>query len=294
MTLFHSQLTSARWLPRTVFYPWLRPLYRLVEALQGWRSGERVILSGGGEAWIYRPKVPPTEPAPGVLWIHGGGLVMGHATQDGGTCQALADEIGAVVVSANYRLVPEHSFPTPLEDCFRALEALSTLPEVDASRLAVGGQSAGGGLAAAVALLARQRGVALRFQALIYPMLDDRSSDRVHANADGFRGWSADSNRYGWASYLADVDPSDIPDAAVPGRVRDLTGLPPAWVGVGTLDLFHDEDVAYARRLREAGVPCELLVVEGAHHGFDVTHAKTEVAKAFRRSWVDALRAGLA
>lgn len=294
MRLFHAELTSARWLPRAVFFPWLLPLYRLVERIQGWRGGERRVLDGGGEAWIYRPSVQPAEPAPGLLWIHGGGLVMGHAAQDAGTCQALADELGAVVVSAQYRLVPEHPYPTPVEDCYRALEALAALPEVDAGRLAVAGPSAGGGLAAAVALLARARGVPLRCQALIYPMLDDRSSDLVHANAAGFRAWNARSNRYGWANYLADVDPSDIPEAAVPGRASDLTGLAPAWVGVGTLDLFHDEDVAYARRLHDAGVPCELVVVDGAHHGFDVTHRNTDVAKAFRASWVGAIRTALA
>ncbi len=293
MTAVHPELTSARWLPRSVFPRQLRLLYRLVEMLQGWRSGECQLLEGGGEAWIYRPKDPPAEPGPGVLWIHGGGLVMGHAAQDGGTCQALADELGAVVVSAQYRLVPEHSFPIPVEDCFRALQALAALPEVDASRLAVAGQSAGGGLSAAVALLARQRGVPLRFQALLYPMLDDRSSDRVHANSDGFRGWNASSNRYGWSNYLASVEPDDIPEAAVPGRARDLAELPPAWVGVGTLDLFLDEDVAYAKQLQDAGVACELLVVEGAHHGFDVTHSASEVAGAFRQSWVGALRGAL-
>ena len=294
MTTFHPELTSARWLPRSLFPRRLRLFYRLVERLQGWRPGERLILDGGGEAWLYRPKVPPTERGPGVLWIHGGGLQMGHAAQDGGTCQALADELGAVVVSAQYRLVPEHPFPAPVEDCFRALRALAALPEVDARRLAVAGQSAGGGLSAAVALLARQRGVPLRFQVLIYPMLDDRSSNRVHANADGFRGWCPRDNRDGWSGYLANVDPKDPPEAAVPGRVLDLAGLPPAWVGVGTLDLFHDEDVDYARRLQEAGVACELVVVEGAHHGFDVTHATTDVATAFRRSWVDALGEALA
>jgi acetyl esterase/lipase len=124
-------------------------------------------------------------------------------------------------------------------------------------------------------------------------MLDDRSSERDHAGADGFRLWSARSNRYGWASYLANVDRGDPPEAAVPARAPDLAGLAPAWIGVGTLDLFHDEDVAYAERLSDAGVPCELRVVEGAYHGFDVIHAGTEVAKDFRRAWVEALRGAL-
>lgn len=289
----HPELRTAHWLPRNVFYPSLCSVYRLYETFLGWSSGERVELEGGGEMWVYRPEGGAVDRRPGILWIHGGGLVMGHAAQDAGTCQRLANELDAIVVSAQYRLVPEHPFPTPVEDCFRALQALASMPEVDGANLAVAGQSAGGGLSAAVALLARKRGVPLRFQALIYPMLDDRSSDREHAHADAFRGWSADANRYAWSRYLAGRAPGNLPDEAVPGRAKDLTGSAPAWVGVGTLDLFHEEDVAYAHRLQEAGVPCELVVVDGAYHGFDTIHANTAVAKAFRSSWVGALRRAL-
>ena len=130
MATFHDDLTSARWLPRTVVRPWLLPVYRLMERLAGWLPGERVRLEGGGEALIFRPKAAPTEPAPGVLWIHGGGLVIGHAAFDAALCQQLADALGAVVVSAHYRLAPEHPFPTPVEDCFGALQALAALPDV--------------------------------------------------------------------------------------------------------------------------------------------------------------------
>ena len=175
----------------------------------------------------------------------------------------------------------------------RALQALAALPEVDAQRIGVAGQSAGGGLAAAVALLARDRGQHLSCQVLIYPMLDDRSSDRAHPAADSYRIWNISSNRFGWSSYLAGVDPAAIPDAAVPGRCTALSGLPPAWIGVGSLDLFQDEAVDYAARLQQSGVDCALHVIEGAYHAFDVFHAGAAVSKAFRESWVDALRSAL-
>lgn len=290
MSEFHQELSSARWLPRALVGPKRLRLWRLGEALMARASSDRVGLEGGAEVLVFRPESEDPAPKPGVLWIHGGGFIIGHAVMDAALCQALADELGAVVVSAQYRLAPEHPYPTPAEDCFRALEYLAALPGVDATRLGVAGQSAGGGLSATVAILARDRGVPLAAQALIYPMLDDRSSERSHPNEESYRIWARSSNRFGWSSYLAGVDMSAIPHAAVPGRCDDLSGLAPAWIGVGTLDLFHEEDVEYATRLRRAGVPCELHVVEGAYHAFDVVHAKTHVSAAFKASWVDALR----
>ncbi|HEU4363339.1 MAG TPA: alpha/beta hydrolase fold domain-containing protein, partial [Mycobacterium sp.] len=153
-------------------------------------------------------------------------------------------------------------------------------------RVAIGGASAGGGLAAALALLARDRGeIAPALQLLVYPMLDDRSA-ALPANT-GYRLWTPRSNRFGWAAYLGGADPQ----LAVPARRDDLSGLAPAWIGVGTLDLFHDEDLAYADRLRQAGVPCRVEVVPGAFHGFDMWTPRAQVSQAFFAAQCASLRA---
>ena len=187
-----------------------------------------------------------------------------------------------------YRLAPEHPYPAPLEDCYSALTWLAGLASVDARRVVIGGASAGGGLAAALALLARDRAeVAPLFQLLAYPMLDDRSSASGHSR--DHRLWNARSNRFGWAAYLGGADP----EVAVPGRRTDLRGLPPAWIGVGTHDLFHDEDLAYAERLRAAGVPCQVDVIPGAFHGFDMWAPKAQVSQRFFGTQCDSLRAAL-
>ena len=159
---------------------------------------------------------------------------------------------------------PSIRIPRRLEDCYSALTWLAGLPAVDPARVAIGGVSAGGGLAAALALLARDRGeVTPTLQLLAYPMLDDRSGSGPEN--PNYRMWSPKSNRFGWAAYLGDADPQ----IAVPARHDDLSGLAPAWIGVGTNDLFHDQDLAYAERLTSAGVPCQVEVVSGAFHGFD-------------------------
>ena len=227
--------------------------------------------------------------APALLWIHGGGFVMGTAAQDDLLCRRVADELGAVVASAEYRLAPEARFPLPLHDCHDALAWLANRSDVDPTRVAVGGASAGGGLAAGLALLARDRGeVDVAFQLLTYPMLDDRTVCRTGIDERNFRLWNNRSNRFGWQSYtgLAPGSP-DVSPLAAPARAPDLSGLPPAWIGVGTLDLFHDEDLEYAARLRAAGVPCEVLEVAGAFHGFDLVR-RAEVVRAFGAAQVAA------
>jgi acetyl esterase/lipase len=164
---------------------------------------------------------------------------------------------------------------------------LAKLPSVDSTRLAIGGASAGGGLAAALALMARDRGeIPIAAQLLVYPMLDDRTVERPEAEHPNMRLWSQNSNRFGWASYLRGADPA----VAVPARRKDLAGPAPAWIGVGDFDLFHDEDLAYAERLKAAGVPCEVEVIAGAFHGFDVVLRKTAVARSFFESQCAVLR----
>jgi len=165
---------------------------------------------------------------------------------------------------------------------------LAGLPAVDSDRVAIAGASAGGGLVAALALLARDRGeVTPAFQVLAYPMLDDRSS--ATAENPNYRLWNTRSNHFGWTAYLGNADPQ----VAVPARRDDLGGLPPVWIGVGTHDLFHDEDLAYAERLTDAGVPCRVEVVPGAFHGFDLVAPKAPVSRRFFDSQCDSLRAAL-
>jgi len=283
----------ARLVPKQVVTPVTLPVIRLVTRRM-WRrvpkDVEALTLPSGVGVRLYRPS-GVKGPGPALLWIHGGGYVIGHPGQDDELCRRYAQRLGATVVSVDYRLAPEHAYPTPLEDCYAALIWMAGLPTVDVARVAIGGASAGGGLAAALALLARDRGdVALAAQLLVYPMLDDRTVGRDQPDNPGLRLWNRSSNKFGWSAYLGDADP----DVAVPARQTDLSGLPPAWMGVGTLDLFHDEDLAYAARLKEAGVPCDIQIVKGAFHGFDGIVPKAEVSQAFFNSQCAMLRRVLA
>ena len=235
------------------------------------------------------------RPSGALLWIHGGGLVLGVPEQGHDVCTRFAEEAGVLVASVEYRLAPEHPFPAGLDDCLAALRWLHEQADalgIDPSRIAVGGDSAGGGLAAAVCQRALDDGgPAVAFQLLEYPMLDDRTVLRTDLDAHGVYLWTPASNRYAWTAYLGG-EPSldgEPPAHAVPARREDLAGLPPAWVGVGDLDLFLDEDVAYARRLEAAGVPCELLVVPGMWHGADSIMPSAGTSKRFRDAMVDAL-----
>ncbi len=247
---------------------------------------------------IYQAQDKPAN-APGLLWMHGGGMIGGAPELDDAYVLPFVQETGALVVSVDYRLAPDYPYPAALEDCFAALQWLATQAQslgVDQQRIAIGGDSAGSGLAASLAQLAHESGgVQPIFQLLVYPMLDDRTAARKDIQPDGHFAWTNTSNRFGWESYLKQpVGTEIVPAGSVPARQADLSGLPPAWIGVGTLDLFHDEDVAYAQRLQEAGVPCELVIVPGAFHGFDVNlGGKTPqppVVKAFRQSQVQALK----
>lgn len=248
----------------------------------------------GGPAYVFRP-THAKGPLPAIVWLHGGGYVIGTPKQDGPKCTALARELGITVIAPTYRLAPEHPFPAARDDAYAALEAAARDPDVRADRIAVGGMSAGGGLAAALALAARDRGgPALAAQILIYPMLDDRSALRTDVDGARFRLWDVPSNVYGWSSYLGVAPGSaDAPIAAIPARAASLSDLPPTWIGVGTLDLFHDECVAYAQRLEGSGVACTLELARGAYHGFDEVSPRAEITRAFRASWQRVLRSAL-
>jgi len=289
---FHRDLARfARFLPRKIVTPTNLALLQRMTALTDRRvppGVEVLTLTSGVGVRLYRPS-GVSSPGPALLWIHGGGYVIGSASQDDVLCRRFASTLGVTVASVEYRLAPRHPYPAGLEDCYAALTWLAGLPAVDPGRVAIGGASAGGGLAAALALLARDRGeVPLAAQLLVYPMLDDRSVG-PQLDDPGHRLWTQESNRFGWSAYLGAADP----EVAVPARRDDLSGLPPAWIGVGTLDLFHDEDLAYAQRLRAAGVPCDVEVVQGAFHGFDGVAPKTAVSRAFFDSQCAALRRAL-
>jgi acetyl esterase/lipase len=266
-------------------------LIRKLSALQQRKTPDGVevlTLSSGVGVRLHRP-VGVDQPGPALLWLHGGGYIIGTAQQDDALCRRFTRELGITVAAVDYRLAPEHPYPAPLEDCYAALTWLARLPAVDPARVAIGGASAGGGLAAALALLAHDRGeVTPALQLLAYPMLDDRSGSGP--DNPKYRLWSPKSNRFGWKAYLGTADPK----VAVPARRDDLGGLPPAWIGVGTNDLFHDEDIDYAERLTAAGVPCRVEVVNGAFHGFDQMVPKAGVSQSFFASQCASLRTALA
>lgn len=299
--VLHPDLKAARFIPR---FSWTPPLVRFIRRLPmpptrvpgGLSVTNRTIPGSDGapdvRVRLYRPLgLPPAAPA--LLWLHGGGHLIGKPEQDDRTCLEFARR-GMTVVSVDYRLSPEHPFPAALDDAHAALTWLAA-PNgelaVDTDRIAVGGSSAGGGLAAALAQRVHDEGrIRLALQLLVYPMLDDRTVLRDDAAPADLRVWTPGSNRLGWASYLGAAPGSAaVPEYAVPARRTDLTGLPPAWIGVGTADLFHDECVAYARRLEAAGVPVTLDVVDGAFHGFDAVFRNASVTRRF----IDAQAAAL-
>ena len=246
----------------------------------------------------YRPAQVDAITA-AILHIHGGGFVLGSPAMADATNRRLAAELGSRIVSVDYRLAPETPFPGAIEDCYAALRWLHASAEelkVDPRRIGVKGESAGGGLAAALALLARNRGgPGLAFQHLTYPMLDDRTV--VEPDSNRFTGeymWTRAHNRFGWSSLVGPgVGGAGVSPYAAPARAADLAGLPPAFIAVGGLDLFLDENLAYAHRLARAGVPVELHLYPGAFHGFEMT-AEARVSRRAERIDDEALRRSLA
>ncbi|WP_344779117.1 alpha/beta hydrolase [Microbacterium marinilacus] len=253
----------------------------------------RDVVDGDARLRLYTPQEPSGS---GLVWIHGGGMVIGAPRQDDRFCAETAAELGVVIASADYRMAPEHPFPAPQHDCLAVWTWLQRHAEelgVDPARVAVGGGSAGGGLAASiVAALHDAGGPRPAAQWLLYPMLDDRTAARRDLDAIDNFVWNNEANRFGWgALLLGTARPGDdaVPPAASPARRQDLAGLPPTWIGVGDIDLFHDEDVDHARRLEAAGVPVALAVLAGAPHGFETLGADTEVVREFvtrAREWL--------
>lgn len=238
-----------------------------------------------------------STPCPAVLWLHGGAMVAGTARFEAQPAGRLARELAAVIVSPDYRLAPENPFPAALDDCMATLRWMREHADelgIDPDRIAVCGASSGGGLAAAVAQCAHDENIPVRAQALIYPMIDDRTALRDDHAGRGRLAWSPSSNQRAWKAYLGrEPRTSDAPEYAAPARRGDVAGLAPAWIGVGELDLFYEENVAYAERLKMAGVACELVTVPGMYHGADGVAQKAPSMKRFHASMVEFLRTHL-
>jgi acetyl esterase/lipase len=223
---------------------------------------------------VYRPSTSQAA-LPVLVWVHGGGMIAGSVAGDNWYCEAIVDGVGCAVASIDYRLAPEHPHPIPVEDCTVALRWVAAHADelnLDPARLAIGGASAGGGLAAGVVLKNRDtQGPPVSFQYLMYPMLDDRAITQSSQTFSGIPTWSLEHNENGWRALLGERYQTEAVDAyAAPARAIDLSGLPPTLIQVGELDTFRDEDIDYATRLLQAGVPTELHVYPGAYHGWDL------------------------
>ncbi len=241
---------------------------------------------------IHRP-VDAVGTLPCIVWMHGGGLVLGNEEQDDPRFDRWCVRHNMMAVSIGYRLAPETQFPEPIEDCYAGLRYVTDHGGelgVDSDRIGIGGASAGGGLAAALALLARDRGgPKIASQLLIYPMIDDRQI--TESSSWDVPIWPASSNAFGWTSYLGDAKGTErVSPYAAAARATDLRGLPPAIIAVGALDGFVDENIDYARRLNNAGIPVEFHLYPGAPHGFDALLPRSTVARRAKADigrWLD-------
>ncbi|MGY1637855.1 alpha/beta hydrolase [Geodermatophilus sp. SYSU D00742] len=259
---------------------------------------DRVVPGPEGEpdisVRIYRP-AGATGTLPGIYYIHGGGMVLGDVAGEDVAATMLCEQVGAVVVSVEYRLAPEHPHPAPVEDCYAGLVWTAGNAAdlgVDPDRIAVYGASAGGGLTIATALLARDRsGPGLRFIMPIYPMIDDRNETASSQEITDIGIWDRAGNIEAWAWYLGGK-PAD--EYAAPARAVDVSGLPPTFIDVGTIDLFRDEDIAFAQRLMAAGVPCELHVYPGSYHAAETFAPDAALSRRIWAARIDALRRALA
>lgn len=249
---------------------------------------------------IYEPKNRTTSVLPAVYWTHGGGYVLGSPDGDDGFCEYMVNEVHCVVISIDYRLAPEHPYPAAIEDCYAGLKWTAEHADelqIDLARLAIAGASAGGGLTAALALLARDRGgPEIAFQMPLYPMLDDRNEtpSSYEINEENMPlAWNRESNIIAWSMYLGSVRPDEISPYVAPSRATDLSNLPPAYTFIGQLDPFRDEALDYVARLAQAGAPVEFHLYPGCFHGFDAIFNEVDISKRARSECIQALKRAL-
>lgn len=264
-------------------------------------SEDRLIPGPDGQELRVRVHRPADQSGvlPCFYHIHGGGMILGSVDGEDPQMAVFVVNVGCVVVSVDYRLAPEHPHPAPVEDCYAGLRWVADNADelnIDPARVAVGGESAGGGLAAATVLLARARGgPQVAFQYLIYPMLDDRNITPSSREFSGrWPGWPREMNLLGWEALLGDQSGGeDVSPYAAPARAEDLSNLPPAYVDVGGLEVFRDEDIDYAQRMMEAGVPVELHVYPGAFHGWELFAPEAAVTRRAFELRLGAMRRAL-
>ena len=223
---------------------------------------------------------------------------MGSADMNDAQSRFIAQDSGCVVVAVDYRLAPEHPYPAGLDDCYAALKwvyASADQLDIDRERIAILAQSGGGGLAAALTLLARDRGeVPVMAQFLLFPMLDDRTGTTPDAQSTPYAGefvWTRTSNHFGWSALLGKEPGGDnVPIYASPGRAENLAGLPPTYLYVGALDLFVEENLQYAARLIQSGVPTEFHIYPGAFHAFTAVGGNAAIATRARQDYREAIK----
>ncbi len=245
---------------------------------------------------IYEPTTKDGV-LPGIFFIHGGAMVLGTPADSDATCCEILKELPSIIISVDYRLAPETPYPGPVEDCYDGLVWVMEHARklgVDPHRIAVVGQSAGGGLTAAISLMARDRkGPKIAFQMPLYPMLDDRQQTQSSVEIKDRRVWNSIDNNAAWAMYLADTDPSNVPVYAAPARESDYSNLPPTYTFIGDLDPFRDETIEYVYNLTKAGVPTEFHLYPGCFHGFELEVPDAQISKIAKKNYINALKNAL-
>lgn len=282
-----------RWIPSIPYHiPVVRMLVNaLIKLVPSFKGDSNIKVSWAdheqSRSKIYQPVVPKSDGV--LLWIHGGGYICLNVNLDDVTCCRIVETLGITVVSVDYRLASVKPFPAALDDCVASwqwLQQHATTLGVNPQRAVIAGESAGGGLTAALAQRLHDEGGQQPVAQLIFaPMLDDRTALREDLTAEKHFIWNNKNNWGGWQCYLGQ-EPGlpEVPQYSVPARRESLAGLPQAWLGIGDIDLFYEESVAYAERLEANGVPCELFITEGGPHSCEVTLPQSSPGQAWWNS----------
>ncbi|SOC45050.1 alpha/beta hydrolase [Ureibacillus acetophenoni] len=246
---------------------------------------------------VYKPTKETDGKLPGFLWIHGGGYVLGTAEADDALCVNIVNTANCVVVSVDYRLAPEHPYPTPIEDCYSALSWLVNNADelgVDTDKIGVGGLSAGGGLTAALTLLARDRQFPkVHIQFPLYPMIDDSNNTPSANEITDSMIWNQKLNDSGWKMYLGELyGKEEIPVYAAPARATDFSNLPTTYTFIGQLDPFRSETLTYVSKLAEAGIDVEFHLYPGGYHSFEILNPTSKIGQKASNDFLDAIKEG--